>query len=65
MFVFFCIFVFTAIYFCNVYLKNRVQSRLAVANTSQMFVSRIIKVCDRGDDYDNNDGDGDGDQVTI
>ena len=46
-------------------LKNRVQSRLAVANTSQMFVSRIIKVCDRGDGYDNNDGDGDGDQVTI
>ena len=54
-----------AIYFCNVYLKNRVQSRLAVANTSQMFVSRIIKVCNRGDGYDNNDGDGDGDQVTI
>ena len=65
MFVFFCIFVFRAVYFCNVYLKNRVQSRLAVANTSQMFVSRIIKVCDRGDGYDNNDGDGDGDQVTI
>ena len=60
-----CIIVFTAIYFSNVYLKNRVQSRLAVANTSQMFVSRIIKVCDRGDGYDNNDGDGDGDQVTI
>ena len=48
-------------FFTDTYLKNRVQSRLAVANTSQMFVSRIIKVCDRGDGYDNNDGDGDSD----
>ena len=31
-----------------------------------MFVSRIFKVCDRGDgNDDNNGGDGDGDQVTI
>ena len=57
----FVFFVFAVLYFCKVCLKNRVQSRLAVANTSQMFVSRIIKVCDRVDGYDNNDGD----QVTI
>ena len=43
MFVFFCIFVFMAIYFCNVYLKNRVQSRLAVANTSWMMARNPVE----------------------
>ena len=39
----FFIFVFKAIYFCNVYLKNRVQSRLAVANTSWMMARNPVE----------------------
>ena len=40
---FFGIFVFAVTYFCKVCLKNRVQSRLAVANTSWMMARNPVE----------------------